>query len=640
MNFGFRVQCDKRGVTFEQVGDAAEGAAELLSVTLDDTLQAVFLGRLYYLDDLARRFPPRCRPTNVASPAEYVRAVYEWAGINGLSWLEGDYSFVLWDARRRRLIGVRDPMGGYPLFWAKVGETVAIGNTMQPLVDLLPERRVNLDYLSEFLVLPFGGAQELPDERCVYEGVHRVLAGTRIEVSPGESPRTFRWWDWLSRMEEPASLRLEDVSSRYGSLLDDAVRERRIGRTAAHLSGGMDSTAIALLAARQAHDAGDEDVHGLALVYERLKLLARERPYVESVVGTPGLALHRLPGDECLDFDAYHYATSPDEPVLSFYQSAMCHRLLECAADMGAQTLLTGFGADEFVGQQPFQLYDLLRDRRWLAAWREASTLAAARSDGPWRYLKRYGLLYLLPAVLRGGLGCWWRSGLIAWEKQQGHTIGPWMRPEFAQRQGLWQRSVDRLRQRSSRCRPLALSIALEALEFGVGDAFCWEVGAPRGVHVAQPFFDPRLVRFCLGFQGRMATDPRRQKPILADAMRDVLPAVIRERSGKGHFNEVFFGGLARNLPRLERLVREAPVDDLEMVDKDKLLGCLQKAALGIGDCAPGWDRLNLTLSVLKWLTVERNSRGRSALSVRPLRAPDGTSIDDFQPALLAGTAT
>jgi len=137
-----------------------------------------------------------------------------------------------------------------------------------------------------------------------------------------------------------------------------------------------------------------------------------------------------------------------------------------------------------------------------------------------------------------------------------------------------------------------------------------------------------------------MATDPRRQKPILADAMRDVLPAVIRERSGKGHFNEVFFGGLARNLPSLERLVREAAVDDLEMVDKGKLLSCLQKAALGIGDCAPGWDRLNLTLAVLKWLTVERNSRGRSALDIRPLRAPGQTAVDEIQPALLAETAT
>ena len=97
----------------------------------------------------------------------------------------------------------------------------------------------------------------------------------------------------------------------------------------------MDSTAVALLAARQAHAAGEEPVHGLALVYERQNVLSRERPYVESVDGTPGLQLHRLPGEECLDFDAYDYAIDPDEPVLSLYQSAMCHALLKRAAEIG-----------------------------------------------------------------------------------------------------------------------------------------------------------------------------------------------------------------------------------------------------------------------------------------------------------------
>jgi asparagine synthase (glutamine-hydrolysing) len=617
MNFGFLVRSNPSGVAFEQVGEPTV-TSQLLSVSLDDTVQTVFLGRLYYLDNLRRRLAAKWRLDPTASPADYVRAVYQQAGVEGLTWLEGDYSFVLWDARQCRLIGVRDPMGGFPLFWVRVREQIALSNAMRPLLDLLPERRINLDYLSEYLVLPFGGFQELHDERCAYEGIHRVLAGTRIDVAPGGLPETAHWWDWLPQMEEPASLRLEDVAIRYRALLEDAVDQRRIGRTAAHLSGGMDSTAIALLAARQAAAADEEPVHGLALVYERLGVLSRERPFVESVVGTPGLQLHRLNGDDCLDFDAYDDQTNPDEPVLSFYQSAMCHSLLKRAADMRVQTLLTGFGADELVGLQPFQLHDMLRSGRWLSAWREASSLATARCDSPWRYLGRYGLHYFLPAPLQGGIGCWRRGGRVAWERQQAYTIGPWVRPQFARQQGLWQRSVERLQSRSDRCRPLALSMALEALEFGVGDAFRWEVGAPNGVHVAQPFLDPRLVRFCLGFQGRISTDPNRQKPILADALRDVLPAVIRERPGKGHFNEVFFGGLARNLRSLEALVERAPVNDLEIVDKAELLCCLHKAALGVGECAPGWDRLNLTLSLLKWLTSQRESCDRPALSIRP----------------------
>jgi hypothetical protein len=90
----------------------------------------------------------------------------------------------------------------------------------------------------------------------------------------------------------------------------------------------------------------------------------------------------------------------------------------------------------------------------------------------------------------------------------------------------------------------------------------------------------------------------------------------------------------------LEKLVEQAPVDDLEMVDKDELLRCLHKAALGVGECAPGWDRLNLTLCALKWLTTQRETRGRSALAVRPFEAPADTSVGPTRSALLVGMLT
>ena len=377
MNFGFLVRCDRRGTTFCEVGTSGPAASQLLSVTIDNDFQAVFLGRLYYLDDLRRRLAAEHRPEAAATPAEYVRAVYEQAGAEGLSWLEGDYSFVLWDARERRLIAARDPMGGFPLFWVRIGEEVALSNAMRPLLDLVPQRRLNLDYLAEFLVLPFGAAQELHGERCAYEGVHRVLAGTRLEVSPGGSPKSVRWWDWLAQMEEPESLEPAEIAARYGELLDAAVAQRRGGPDggAPFRRHGFDGGRP--LAARQAHAAGEEPVHGLALVYER-----------QNVLSPRGLTSSRstaVRACNCNGFRAKSASISmpttttsdPDEPVLSLYQSAMCHALLKRAAEIGARTLMTGFGADELVGLPPFPLYDHLRTGRWFTAWREASALAA-----------------------------------------------------------------------------------------------------------------------------------------------------------------------------------------------------------------------------------------------------------------------
>jgi asparagine synthase (glutamine-hydrolysing) len=102
-------------------------------------------------------------------------------------------------------------------------------------------------------------------------------------------------------------------------------------------------------------------------------------------------------------------------------------------------------------------------------------------------------------------------------------------------------------------------------------------------------------------------------KPVLAEAMRDVLPDAIRNRRRKGHFNEVYYLGLAQNLPMLETMVREAPTGDLEMIDKARLLQCLQEASMASAN-ARQLQRLNFTLSFLKWLTMEHEWGRASSL--------------------------
>jgi asparagine synthase (glutamine-hydrolysing) len=339
-------------------------------------------------------------------------------------------------------------------------------------------------------------------------------------------------------------------------------------------------------------------------------------------------------GDDWLDFDVYRKAIPSDEPVESLCESTETHECVERAAELGAKTLMTGFGADDLFQEGPTQLSDLLRRGRWLSAWRESARWARAQSCSRWDYLGRMGLVYLLPAALRNGLGPWWRHGRASWEQQTAHTIGPWVRPDFARRFGMWPRIVERLRRGSPRGRPLALAMALQCLELAPGDSIRWELGVPRGLLTVHPFRDPRLVCYCLGWQGRLPSNPHRQKPILASALHDVLPAVIRDRPRKGQGgNEIFFQGLARNRPMLEALIQRAPVDDLELLDKGELIRCLQKAALGVGQDAPGVDRLSLTLCLLKWLTTQQEALRRPGPALRPVETIGGGP----QPAVLAG---
>ena len=132
MNFGFLTRYDEQGASFHQFGVPPSGAPALLSHAGDETCRVIFLGRLYYRGDLRRRLTDAHRPAATSSAAQHVLAAYRQGGLEGLTWIEGDYAFVLWDARERRLLAARDPQGGFPLFWVRDGDAVVV------LADALP----------------------------------------------------------------------------------------------------------------------------------------------------------------------------------------------------------------------------------------------------------------------------------------------------------------------------------------------------------------------------------------------------------------------------------------------------------------------------------------------------------------------
>jgi asparagine synthase (glutamine-hydrolysing) len=141
-------------------------------------------------------------------------------------------------------------------------------------------------------------------------------------------------------------------------------------------------------------------------------------------------------------------------------------------------------------------------------------------------------------------------------------------------------------------------------------------LAARDGIVLTHPFLDPRVFSLGLGALTRARPEPGTQKPVLAAAMRGILPECILNRPSKGNFNEAYYMGLSRNLPRLEALVERAPVDDLGFLDKERLLDCLQRAALGNAGDAGALMHMNATLSLLLWLTQERQG---ASIAARPI---------------------
>jgi asparagine synthase (glutamine-hydrolysing) len=591
---------------------------QLLSLHSDADLFVCLFGRIQYREDLTARL----EIDNAKSlPAASLAArAYRRLGAEGITRLEGSFALVLFDRLTKRLLALRDPLGGYPLYWTLAEGRCGASTSLDALRTRFDDGGLDQRFIAEYLALPNFGQNEPRTARTPFRAISRLLPGHLFTFNaPSGDASTRPYWEWLDRLEDPGTDDVDLIAEGYAERLHSAVREGLCGTVASHLSGGMDSTSVSLLALDEmARGAVTGPLHAISLVYSQMRVLARERSVIDELTrNRNGLVAHRIEADGLLNFDLYADPPRHDEPWPWLSSAEIERARLEAALAAGADTVLTGHGADEMADTGPYHLTELLRRGALCRAWSVASQAARAENCSLWSIVYPFGIVNLLPLALRDGPGAWLRSGFTNWDGMGENTLPPWIRPEFARRHALRELILEQTREAFSACRPTVLSLARSKILNRSGDIGRWNFYAPRGIHVGHPFLDPRLLRYCLGIHARIPPLPRgRPKPILARAMRGVLPEAIRTRPKAGFFNEPYFRGLARHLGELEELARQPLPDGLDFLDRGSLIDCLRQSALGIGNARVQLDRVNLTLSLLKWLSLQSRPRRRSNLDV------------------------
>jgi len=563
----------------------------------------LLMGQLYYRSDRLAELLAICPHDALhecqVNNAALALALYRHLGRAALERLEGDFALVIWDAETTQLVGMRDPLGGYPLFWIQQGSTVTFSTSTRPLCARLPLCSLNEAYLADFVMMQ-ASSNESSSKQCVYLDIHRVLPGTMV-IARTDCDRIERrsYWDWLTHLKDPGTSDLVEVAEQYRILLQTAVQERMHGCTLAHLSGGMDSTAVALLARDMARSGiRQAPLHTVSLVYDRLPLLARERAYIESALyDKTALVSHLLLADDLLNFDMLTDPPLHDEPCAGLASLTRGPHFVALAASIGALTILTGYGADEIHCLLPYSLADLLRQYYFRQAWQEATRWAKAGNNSPWRTLITFGIS---PIFSLWAAGSSW-GNLITRKEEADWSVPAWIRPDFARRHALQSRARENAQQIYRQCQQTSLSVTLSGIKGNAGDILSWSVAAPFGIAHAHPFRDPRLLTFGLGMQSRITPEPGKTKPVLAEAMRGILPDKIRTRQRKQGFGEVYYLGLARNRGSLEAMIRLAPIED--MIDKEQLIQSLREGCLA-GVPPRGLQHLSHMLALLKWLSM------------------------------------
>jgi asparagine synthase (glutamine-hydrolysing) len=537
--------------------DTSEAAAEPLP-SEDARVQLVFNGEVYNHRPLRAGLEAAGHCFRSRTDAEAIVHLYEDRGPACCADLRGMFAFAIADVARGRLLLARDAAGKKPLYYALLeadGRVRALLFGSEPAALFAAEeaggppvaRDPDREALEDFLAVGY-----VPAPRTAFRAVRKLAPGTMLLIEDGRArlERYARFAD-----PEPAG-GPEAPPEGLRAAVVRAVRARLESDVplGAFLSGGVDSTIVAAILAREAgrrvatFSIGFEDPRWDESAYARLAARRIGTEHHERTLGEAAFAA--LP-----EVVFRHGEPFADESALAVHHLARLAR--------GHVTVaLTGDGGDElFLGYRHHRAARALAalDRaapRW--ARRALARLAPGilhggpfgagrRSAAPEKSLRRQA------ARLLGALGGDEAERYLAWAgifPERGGAIAARVR-EFADGRV----RPENVGRRSS---PGAESGAIERYDIDVylPDDLLAKVDRgtmAHGLEARSPFLDEDLARLAARIPARRKSRvPWRGKKVLVDAFRDVLPpeVVARPKMGFGVPVGIWLRGGLRGLAR------------------------------------------------------------------------------------------
>lgn len=315
----------------------------------DGTIWVVFNGEIFNYIELREQLRLRGHRFSTNSDTEVLVHLYEERGAEMVSELNGQWAIALWDARKQLLMLSRDRVGIRPLHYAEDGDrlffasemkAIFAGSNLSPVID--PEV---LDQIFTFWT-PLPG-------HTPFQGVSELEPGSTMVVQEGKK-LIRKYWDLPffppSEYEESPP---EDIAHDIRELLRDSIRIRlRADVTVgAYLSGGLDSSAVSAIVAREINP-------GLKTFGVRFDDPGYdEGTYQDEMVRFLGCEHHEILADDRTIGEAFSDVVWHSEKPLLRTAPVPLFILSKLVADNGIKVVLTGEGSDEFFGG-----YDIFKE--------------------------------------------------------------------------------------------------------------------------------------------------------------------------------------------------------------------------------------------------------------------------------------
>lgn len=428
-----------------------------------------------------------------------------------LDQLNGFFAFAYYNENENYLLLCRDRLGVKPIYYYRDDEKFVFASELKPLMALAGAQELNEEQVYSYFRLNYCAGQA-----TIFKNVFKLLPGQLIEIK--NKTLTIETW-----YHAPKTAAGNQKNNNIVALLDDAVKLRLHADVAVgtFLSGGLDSSIISALAKNH-----KPDLKTFSIGFEDASYFDETR-YSEMVakhIQSDHLVFKLKEDDFLANLDAFLAAI--DEPFAD--SSAFNFYMLSKYTSKQVKVALSGDGADElFKGYNKHKALLMSENFsvRMFAAFASfvpiGNTSRSGRFSNRLRQMKKFNALNQLPAAEKqkflASISDNRDVNNLLKQKNQDHYFNSL----FSKGESFRDFGIDDVFDLQT---VLADDMLVKADRFSM----------QHGIEIRNPFLDYRLVELALNLPADQKISRTRQKIILKDSFKHLLPAEIFSRSKKG----------------------------------------------------------------------------------------------------------
>ncbi|MCP3029181.1 asparagine synthase-related protein [Halobacillus sp. A5] len=517
--------------------------------------------------------------TNMPDSKLILLAYHNW-GEDSPRYLIGDFAFMIWDEREQKLFGARDFSGARTLYYFQGHNSFSFCTTIKPLLALpYVEREINEDWVADYLAIPdmFNSVDLFS---TIYNQVNQIPPSHTITVT--KLKLSFKKYDHFSSIKKLRLNSNEEYEEAFREVFKEAVdaRLRTTKEIGAHLSGGLDSGAVAGFAASSLRDKKKTIKTFSYVPIKEFKdwtpktKIPDERPFIKNTVEYVGNIR-----DHYCSFEGHNSYTVVDDwldtlemPYKFFENSYWMSGIYREAAKQDISILLNGARGNYTIswGYALDYYTKLLKQFKWISLVKEMNAYRHVKGTGNRKTL----------AIIRKKAFAKPVNNLGEFK-----SIPSIIDSEFADKTNVY----NRLREHSIDFTGTNLPNTYEARTNQFTKLYYWGNGTSAtklslrySLWNRDPTNDLRVIKFCLSLPDSQYIQNGMDRSIVRRATKGILPDKVRlnfkyrglqgadgtQRLGS-HWNELIneFKGLLKNSSVVQYLDENVIKDSLNKIN-------------------------------------------------------------------------